>query len=571
VLSLNHLLASACLLCLFPVGSLSQPANRFDIIIDEIFPDPSPVIGLPISEFIELRNNSSTPFSLRNWKLSDGSSNATINNDFILEAGAYIIICPNAAVSEYSRFGKAIGVTGFPSLNNDRDVLILSSPEGKIIHAVEYSVDWYQNDIKRDGGWSIEMIDLHNPCNGINNWKASVDASGGTPGRPNSVDDINADELLPALVRTYTIDSSTIVAVFDGPLDSNSAAAHSNYNLTGIGQPAIVSVLPPLYNEVLLQFPISLSSNTIYQLSVSNINDCAGNPIGSINKAAAGLPVSSTYFDIVINEILFNPPPGGYDYIELYNRSRKVIDLQHLYIGNKNAVGNAVNIKQLSDKPLLLFPGDYCVITENVDWLRSHYPLKDRPTYIQLSSLTSMPDDKEHLAIINMQGELIDHLQYDKQWHFALIDNDEGVSLERINYNDSTQNNNNWTSAASTAGFGTPGYQNSQFRADLVPQGMVTVFPKLFSPGNAGFTTINCRLTEPGYIVNIMIYDDKGRMVRSLVRNTTMALSANFNWNGLNDQQKQLPQGQYIILTDVFNLEGKTKKFKNVITLAPGF
>jgi flagellar hook assembly protein FlgD len=68
-----------------------------------------------------------------------------------------------------------------------------------------------------------------------------------------------------------------------------------------------------------------------------------------------------------------------------------------------------------------------------------------------------------------------------------------------------------------------------------------------------------------------MIYDDKGRMVRSLVRNTTMALSANFNWNGLNDQQKQLPQGQYIILTDVFNLEGKTKKFKNVITLAPGF
>jgi hypothetical protein len=570
VLSLNHLLLSACLLCLYPVGSLSQPANRFDIIITELLPDPLPVVGLPNSEFIELKNYSTTPFSLRNWKITDGSSTATINNDFILEAGAYVIICPNAAVTEYSRYGNAIGLSGFPSLNNDRDLLMLYSPEGKIIHAIEYSVDWYQNDIKREGGWSLEMIDANNPCSGISNWKASTEANGGTPGRRNAVNDVNPDELSPALLRTYTIDSATIVVVFDEPVDSSSGAITSNYNLTGIGNPLAAYPISPLFNEVILKFSASLLPNTVYQLIVSNVSDCAGNTIGMLNNSSVGIPSSSSYFDIVINEILFNPPPAGYDYIEIYNRSKKVINLQQLYICNRNAVGNFTNIKPLSDKPLLFFPGDYSIITEDIDWLRTHYPVKDKPVYIQLSSLPSLPDDKEHLAIINFQGELIDQLQYDNKWHFALLDNDEGVSLERINYNDSTQNKNNWSSAANTAGFGTPGYQNSQFRADLVPQGLVTVFPKVFSPGNAGFTTISCRLSEPGSVVNIFIYDDQGRMVRKLISNTTMGLSANFNWDGLSDQQKKLPMGNYIIFTEIFNLQGKTKKFKNVVTLAVG-
>ena len=59
-----------CILILFPLITLSscyllaQTANRFDIVIDELFPDPSPVIDLPNSEFIELKNVSSLPINL---------------------------------------------------------------------------------------------------------------------------------------------------------------------------------------------------------------------------------------------------------------------------------------------------------------------------------------------------------------------------------------------------------------------------------------------------------------------------------------------------------------------------
>ncbi|MEJ7681210.1 MAG: hypothetical protein WKG06_25865 [Segetibacter sp.] len=91
-------------------------------------------------------------------------------------------------------------------------------------------------------------------------------------------------------------------------------------------------------------------------------------------------------------------------------------------------------------------------------------------------------------------------LHYSSKWHFALIDNEEGVSLERIDYNKPTQNKENWTSAASTVGFGTPSYQNSQFRADVSMKADITVTPKTFSPDKDGFedfTTINYQMTEP--------------------------------------------------------------------------
>jgi hypothetical protein len=554
------------------MGSTAQTVNRFDIVMDELMADPSPAIGLPNSEFIELKNNAAFPVALKNWKISDGASTATISQDLVLQPDSFVIVCPNAAVAEFSRWGNTIGVSNFPSLNNDGDLLVLYSAEGKIIHAIAYSNTWYQNDVKRDGGWSLEMIDTRNACSGIHNWKASLDAAGGTPGRKNSIAANNPDEMPPALLRTYAIDSNTVVAVFDESLDSAVAAVAANYILdNNFGQPLSAIPVPPLYEEVILRFPNALSPNTVYQLTVSHLPDCAGNMIGALNKVAVGLPLAVGVLDIVINEILFNPAPSGYDYIEFYNRSNKTIDLKSLYTGNVNGMGNFTNLRVLADKSILFFPGTYLVVTENAEWLQRHYLVKDKNAIVVSPLLPSMPDDAEHIALINTNGNIIDDLHYDKKWHFALIDQEEGVSLERINYNDSTQNKNNWTSAAATAGFGTPGYQNSQFRADLFAQSQVTVSPKILSPDNSGaddFASIFCRQPEPGYVANITIYDEWGRPVRRLVRNATMGSSAVFHWDGLDDQQKKLPIGHYIILTEIFNLQGKTGKFKNVVTLA---
>jgi hypothetical protein len=169
---------------------------------------------------------------------------------------------------------------------------------------------------------------------------------------------------------------------------------------------------------------------------------------------------------------------------------------------------------------------------------------------------------------------IVDELAYLDDWHFRLIDNEKGISLERIDFNKPTQDRNNWHSAASTVGFGTPSYQNSQFRIDVGVDGEVAASPKTFSPDNDGFedyTMLNYRLSEPGYVGNITIFDAAGRPVRVLAKNATLALTGSFRWDGLNDKQQKVPVGVYVVYTEVFQLSGKKKSFKNTVIVASRF
>jgi len=568
-------LTITCFIACIGITACAQVPARYDIVIDELLADPSPAIGLPNAEFIELKNISSAAYDLHGWKISNHSSAAIIKTNFILQPDSFLLICSSSAVAAYSTFGSTIGIPGFPSLDNNEDIISLQSPEGITIHAVAYDKSSYQNEIKSSGGWSLEMIDTKNPCNNYNNWKASADSRGGTPGKINSVDGINKDQQSPSLLRTYAADSTTIIAVFDEPLDSNSASLAANYLVDqGIGIPIAANAIRPLFNEVQLNFPAKLKAKTVYQLIVNNVTDCSGNGIGTKSTAKTGLPDVADTMDIVVNEILFNPQTTGYDYVELYNRSNKIIDMKQLYAANRTATGTINNTVQMSPLSLLFFPGEYFVITENSHSVNQNYLVKDPDKILELSSLPSLPDDHGNILLLNHLGNIVDALEYDHKWHFGLIDNEEGVALERIDYNQPTQKESNWTSASSTSGFGTPAYQNSQFKTSQQVQGGITINPKIFSPDNDGYEDycfIQYQAPDPGYVANITIFDAAGRPVRYLANNAILGLSGNFRWDGLDDHQKKLPIGIYVILTEIFNLNGYTKKFKNVVTLGRRF
>ncbi len=558
-------------LIIIPFLSMAQTAERLDVVITEIMADPSPAVGLPNAEFIEVKNVSSTPFNLNGWKISDATSNATITANFILQPDSIAILCANGNVTAFSIFGRTIGVTGFPSLDNDGDIISLRSPQGKTSHGVNYTIDWYQNEIKKDGGWSLEMIDTKNPCSGMSNWKASTDAGGGTPGKKNSVDGVNTDAVPPQLIRTYSLDNITIVALFDEPLDSTSASSVSNYSLTN--NIAIASSTPqaPLFNSVVLKLSNPLQKQTGYTLTASNVKDCKGNAIGVYNKAKAGLAEEAILDDVVINEILFNPKPDAFDYVEIYNRSNKIVDASKLYIANRNTSGVLASIKKLSETPFYIFPDGYIVITEDASSLKHEYMVQKPENLLVLSSLPSLPDDKGIVVITNSQGNVVDEVSYSEKWHFALINNNEGVALERIDPNDSSQKQSNWHSASSTAGYGTPTYKNSQYKQTNSANAVIEVSPKVFSPDNDGhddITTISYEVTEPGYVANITIFDANGRLVRYFIKNALLGLKGSWNWDGLNENGQKLPVGTYIIYAEIFNLQGKKKQFKNTVVLA---
>ena len=174
------------------------------------------------------------------------------------------------------------------------------------------------------------------------------------------------------------------------------------------------------------------------------------------------------------------------------------------------------------------------------------------------------------MIIINEQGNLIDEVKYTDDWHFALIANEEDVALERINPEVASVQSN-FHSAASSVGFGTPTYKNSQHRIDLEVKGDITITPAIVSPDNDGiddFATIQYSFPEPGYVANITIFDAAGRPVRFLERNALSGIKGYYRWDGLGEKMQKLSVGIYIIYTEIFNLQGKTKKFKNTIVVA---
>ncbi|MEI9935351.1 MAG: hypothetical protein WDM71_11010 [Ferruginibacter sp.] len=59
-----------------------------------------------------------------------------------------------------------------------------------------------------------------------------------------------------------------------------------------------------------------------------------------------------------------------------------------------------------------------------------------------------------------------------------------------------------------------------------------------------------------------------GRPVRYLLQNALCGTNGIYQWNGLGDKNQQLPIGIYIVYTEIFNLKGETKQFKNIVVLA---
>ncbi len=543
----------------------------YDVVIDEIMADPSPLVGLPNSEWIELRNISSNEINLAGWKVGKPTGSSGPIRSFVLKPDSSVIICSSGSVNDLLLFGSVISVTSFPSLSNTGDLIFLSNSVGKIIHAINYSDNWYQNELKKQGGWSLEMIDLNNPCTGIENWSASDAAIGGTPGKINSIDAVNIDAVSPKLIRAYAPDSLHIILLFNEPLDSLYATNINSYNISdGIGIPSSVVALAPLFDKIIIRLNNPLDRNKIYTVSVNQVKDCIGNEIGTYNTARVGLYEPIDYFDIVINEILFNPKSSGVDYLELFNRSNKIINLKNVFIANLNALGETDNITSVSSNELLFFPKEYIVLTENSNVVQRDFFTPYPERLLQLTSLPSMNDDEGHVILLNEQGKQIDSVSYKDDWHFKLLENKEGIALERINCDGLSQDEHNWHSASSSNNFGTPTYKNSQSNSQSDFDGEINIEPKTISPDNDGhddIATITYSFLEPGYVANITVFDANGRAVKQLQRNALCGRTGYFRWDGLNEKSQRPPAGIYILYTEVFNLQGKIKKFKKAIVI----
>lgn len=545
----------------------TEAAIPFDIIINEIMADPSPVIGLPEAEYVELYNRSNKAINLENFEFSN-QSNTVLLPAYILLPNAYVIIYSDVAV-DFGVIGDALLVEGLPILGNSSDELTLYNTNGEQIDYVPYESSWYQNSSKSSGGWSLERIFIHQPCIiGAANWQASENLSGGTPSRENSVASTALDEQFPDLLRAFPVSDNLVTLYFSESLDAASANTLANYSMTPSVGITAANVLSPSFDKVLLTLDAPLLDNTIYTITINDVKDCQGNAVGQFNTAQVGLPDSIQYRDIIVNELLFNPVSGGSDFVELYNRSDKILNIGDLLVGNMGPVFPDVIIPISEDR--LIFPEEYIVLTENEVQVKNHYVSPAVTQFVE-HDIPSYNDDEGGIILLS-QGRRIDLFFYNEDMHHPLLDDEDGVSLERISPEDSTLNDNNWHSASATVGYATPGYQNSQFM-NFTNQGseLITLPNITFSPDDDGFEDllfIQYDMDEPGYLARLDIYDSKGRLVKNLANGELFGISGQLNWDGTTNEQTKARLGIYVIWIELTHPNGTVRYEKKTCVLA---
>ncbi|MFH1120254.1 MAG: lamin tail domain-containing protein [Bacteroidota bacterium] len=543
----------------------------FDVVINEIMADPDPPAGLPDFEYLELYNAGDLPVQLENWELSIGTVKKKLTQA-ILESHSYLILASDQAVAGLSEFGT---VMGFPSLSlaNSGTVLTLREANGAIIHTVNYTDDWYQNSIKQNGGWSLEQIDPKNPCQGAENWRASNKPTGGSPGSVNSINGLNPDESEPFIEKVSISGASVVRVFFSEPMDSLSLANPLAYSVDpALGNPAGVSLHPPDYGSVSLFFSGEINEGIVYTLILeTGFTDCAGNGNISQLNARFAIPSSIDSNDIVINEVLYDPRTTGTDFVEIYNRSEKVLDLKELWLAGRDATtGELESLKETSYDGRLMFPGEYITLSADTRTVLSEYFSPVPNNFIEMAAFPSFPNEEGTVVILSSSMQIVDEFSYNPDLQFALLNTTDGVSLERVNFENPANASGNWHSASQNAGFATPGYQNSQFMQSPDNGDEIVVAPEIFSPDNDGYNdilSIACSFKDPGYAVTIRIFDSNGHQIRLLVRNEPAGTSNRFTWDGITEDREKAPIGIYIIYIEVFNLSGKVKQFKKAAVL----
>lgn len=546
----------------------------YDILINEIMADiDPPPMGLPMASYVELFNGSTQniPLGSLSIKLKE-SMDPLLFPDHELSFGEYLIITDPDHVYQFQEYGNVIGLEGF-FLYREGMIQLLNT-NGQLIHFLEYEKETYKHVFKQEGGWALEMIDPLNPCLLINNWKVSISVDGGTPGSINSVDADNND---PSSILEAVCEGDSMVRIkMNYALDFPGAILAENIFIDlGMGSPSKVYPLDSLYSRFMLEFDQPFLPERIYNLRMSGISDRRGDPLSDPETFPFGVPQFPEYHDAVINEVLFDPTGSGVDYVEIYNRGLKVLNIKQLRIGNLTWDQFGIpdtSLKLITDEDRLLLMGEYVVLTNEPwtvkDQYQSHAPQK----FIKVNALPTYPNEEGTVLLATITGDVIDQVSYDQTMHHPLVKDREGVSLERIHFDRFSGDRGNWHSASSSSGYGTPGLRNSQFQdIQQDSEGVVFIYPEIFSPDNDGIddvVSIHFRFQRPGYLATVSVYDHEGRPVRMLMNNELMGTDPVVSWDGKNDINQESHLGIYILLMEAFHPDGHIIREKKAIILA---
>lgn len=370
-----------------------------DLLITELMPDPDPPVGLPNAEYAEVWNPLKVPLFLGTISISDGSTTAALPPIY-LPADAMLLLSAQKDSSVFSPYSIIYGLSGMPSLNNSNDRIQLKFGN-LVLHDVAYDLSWYGGTAKANGGYSLELKNPLQLCKGSANWTASNDATGGTPGRKNSVWSQEPDVSPPMYTNWRIDDHSDLLLFMNEPvvkLDSISLQPHGKMTwlITDDGL------------TLQLHSTDSLHHGTSYQLILHGVGDCSNNEgLLSLNFSFYELRAIKQN-DVIISEV----------HVANDNGPNSLSGVPYLELHNTTAFAKALDKMQLSDPyrstvlpAYRLMPGAYVVICRSIDQTKFETTVPKLP-------VASLPDlnQTDKIRLADSSGFLVHALNYDPTW-----------------------------------------------------------------------------------------------------------------------------------------------------------
>lgn len=538
-------------------------AGAHDLVITEIMHDPSPPALLPEVEYIELFNRSDLPVDLNNMTLHVNSDENRMP-EYVVFPGEYVVLYRKGDAG----FPNGLPLDKWHALTNKGGEIVLRNPSGEVVTAFRYPGTMNGDSYKKQGGWSYEVIDPDNLSGSLSNRVYCQNEKGGTPGEENSVDGPNPDAVPPLLRDAWLENDSVLVLDFGEPVD-NISGRNDVVRPAGPKLVCDTLTLEPVFGDRLyVNFKDVLDPDQVETLEItSHLTDLAGNHFEGPDTLRFGRPGAVDSFDIVINELLFDPPAEGGDYVELYNRSSRIADLDSLCLARDSDDGSPGKLVPLSDRTRWFLPGQHLCFAAEPGWAEEYFECAE-PSYLRaLPGLPNYVNDGGIVFLTRRNGRLIDRFDYSPGLHFSLLSETKAVALERTNPDSPTNSPSTWHSASSTVNYGTPAGPNSQLTEapDSVKEPLFELSPDIFTPDMDGMDDrliISYAFGEPGFKGTFVVYDAEGRLVRELVNNRSLGTSGQISWDGTDARGSLCPPGIYIVWARVFNARGAVKEYK---------
>ncbi len=376
-----------------------------------------------------------------------------------------------------------------------------------------------------------------------------------------------ADVIGPELLGIEVSDANCFRVTYNENIDVSNLDPISLYIIPNIGNPIFIEEVAGSPNVLNLKFTAEIESGIIYTFCSEEVFDESGNP-SSMECEELFLTTSPKAGDLYVNEILFNPISGGSDFIELINTSSKFITLDEVSIVN-NANGQSKSF----ELGHVLLPNEIMAFTEDVEHQIDTYSSL-APENIVFQDLPAFNADEGNVSLYvqsNSQQILIDSFDYSEDLHFVLLDNEKGVSLEKLRATASSNDPNSWHSASENVLFATPGYTNSNFFVPNTEEGRISFENLMFSPNGDGFEElliISFNLETPGHLATVKIFDDRGYLVKDLSSNQLIGTNTFISWDGVTDEGVKAKVGIYIALVELVDVNGSVEYEKKSFVLA---